>query len=114
MVSCTAGAGSLKMPGVALTAFLCVFAFATVLGWGLYGARCGQFLFGPGFWKRFVWMQMAGVLLGAVTRAGTLWLLAEIINGCMAFPNLAALLALSPELRRLVTEYKKESKKERV
>lgn len=31
----------------ALTFFLCVFAFATVLGWGLYGARCGQFLFGP-------------------------------------------------------------------
>lgn len=99
---------------VCLAAFLAIFAFATVLGWGLYGARCGQFLFGPGFWKRFVWMQMAGVLLGAVTRAGTLWLLAEIINGCMAFPNLAALLALSPELRRLVTEYKKESKKERV
>ena len=37
----------------ALTLFLSVFAFATVLGWGLYGARCGQFLFGPGFWKRF-------------------------------------------------------------
>lgn len=93
----------------ALTVFLAVFAFATVLGWGLYGARCGQFLFGPGFWKRFVWMQMAGVILGAVLRTETLWLLAEIVNGLMAFPNLIALAALSPELRRLVLEYRKRS-----
>ena len=93
----------------ALTFFLCVFAFATVLGWGLYGARCGQFLFGPGFWKKFVWMQMGGVLLGAVLQTQTLWLVAEIVNGLMAVPNLIALIALSPELVRLVREYKKKS-----
>ena len=93
----------------ALTFFLCVFAFATVLGWGLYGARCGQFLFGPGFWKKFVWMQMGGVLLGAVLQTQTLWLAAEIVNGLMAVPNLIALIALSPELARLVREYKKKS-----
>lgn len=93
----------------ALTFFLCVFAFATVLGWGLYGARCGQFLFGPGFWKKFVWMQMVGVLLGAVLQTQTLWLAAEIVNGLMAVPNLIALIALSPELARLVREYKKKS-----
>ena len=93
----------------ALTFFLCVFAFATVLGWGLYGARCGQFLFGPGFWKKFVWMQMGGVLLGAVLQTQTLWLAAEIVNGLMAVPNLIALIALSPELARLVQEYKKKS-----
>ncbi len=87
-----------------LTVYLGIFAFATVLGWGLYGARCGQFLFGPGFWKSFVWLQMAGVVLGAVLRTQTLWLLAEIFNGLMAIPNLAALLALSPELGRLTRE----------
>lgn len=91
-----------------LTFFLSVFAFATVLGWGLYGARCGQFLFGPGFWKTFVWMQMGGVLLGALLETRTLWLAAEIVNGLMAVPNLIALVALSPELRRLVREYKKK------
>ena len=94
--------------GIALTGCLAIFAFATVLGWGLYGARCGQFLFGPGFWKRFVWMQMAGVVLGAVLKTETLWRMAEIVNGLMAFPNLIALTALSPELRRLVREYKKK------
>lgn len=91
----------------ALTLFLSVFAFATVLGWGLYGARCGQFLFGPNFWKRFVWMQMGGVLLGAVLQTQTLWLCAEIVNGLMAIPNLAAVLILSPELCRLVREHRK-------
>ena len=85
------------------------FRLSTVLGWGLYGARCGQFLFGPGFWKKFVWMQMGGVLLGAVLQTQTLWLAAEIVNGLMAVPNLIALIALSPELARLVREYKKKS-----
>ena len=92
----------------ALTLFLSVFAFATVLGWGLYGARCGQFLFGPGFWKTFVWLQMGGVLLGALLETRTLWLAAELVNGLMAVPNLIALTALSPELCRLVREYKKK------
>ena len=89
-----------------LTLFLSIFAFATVLGWGLYGARCGQFLFGPGFWNRFVWFQMGGVLLGSVLRTQTLWLCAEIVNGLMAIPNLIALIALSPELCGLVREYR--------
>lgn len=90
----------------ALTLFLSVFALATVLGWGLYGARCGQFLFGRGFWKTFVRLQMGGVLLGALLETRTLWMAAEIVNGLMAIPNLVALVFLSPELRRLVWEYK--------
>ena len=52
---------------------------------------------------------MGGVLLGAVLQTQTLWLAAEIVNGLMAVPNLIALIALSPELARLVREYKKKS-----
>ena len=95
------------MPGVALTAFLCVFAFATVLGWGLYGARCGEFLFGPGFFRLFAWLQMAGVVLGAVMGAQIVWLLAELVNGLMALPNLAALLYLNQTIQNLTIDYKR-------
>ena len=92
---------------VFLAAALCCFAFATVLGWGLYGARCAQFLFGPKAWKPFAILQTVTVVLSAVLDTGVIWSLAETVNGLMAIPNLIALVILSPELRRLTLEYKK-------
>ena len=84
---------------------LCCFAIATVLGWGLYGARCAQYLFGDGVWKRFVFLQGIAVILGAVLKTGTVWLLSETVNGLMAIPNLIALVALFPELRQLIRNF---------
>ena len=95
---------------VFIAASLCCFAFATVLGWGLYGARCGQFLFGRGCWNTFALLQTAAVVLGAVLKTETVWLLAETVNGLMAIPNLIALAALSKEVVRLTKEYKKSGK----
>ena len=94
---------------VFLAAALGCFAFATVLGWGLYGARCAQFLFGPKVWNRFAFLQTVTVFAGAVLNTGTVWLLAETFNGLMAVPNLIALAVLSPELCRLTIEYKQKS-----
>ena len=93
---------------VAIAAALCCFAFATVLGWGLYGARCAQYLFGAGAWKKFAFLQAVTVVLGAVLETKTVWLLSETVNGLMAIPNLIALALLSPELFRLTKEYRKE------
>lgn len=91
-----------------LTAALCCFAFATVLGWGLYGARCAEYLFGKDSWKGFAWAQTATVVIGAVLNTEFVWLLAEILNGLMAIPNLIALILLSPELFRLTKNYSKK------
>lgn len=78
------------------------FAFATVLGWGVYGIRCAQFLLGPGAWKGFAWLQIGTVLLAAGAETELIWRLAEIVNGAMAAPNLIALGLLSPELLQMV------------
>ena len=94
---------------VFLAAALCCFAFATVLGWGLYGIRCAQYLFGPGSYRVFALLQAGVVVLGAVLETRTVWLLSEIVNGLMAIPNLIALATLSPELLRLLEEYKQVS-----
>lgn len=94
---------------VVIAAALCCFAIATVLGWGLYGARCAQFLFGTNVWKRFVYLQGIVIVIAAVLKTGTVWLLSEIVNGCMAIPNLIALLALTPELIRLIKDYRLRS-----
>lgn len=88
-----------------IAAELCCFAIATVLGWGLYGARCAQYLFGSGVWKKFVLLQGITVILGAVLKTGTVWLLSETVNGLMAIPNLIALVLLTPVVKRLTAAY---------
>jgi AGCS family alanine or glycine:cation symporter len=50
-------------------------------------------------------VQSAAVILGAVLGTGTVWMLAEIVNGLMAIPNLIALIGLSPVLRSLTSQY---------
>ena len=91
---------------ILIAAALCCFAIATVLGWGLYGARCAQFLFGDGVWKRFVFLQGGAVILGAVLKTGTVWLLSETVNGLMAVPNLVALAYFAPDLGRMLQEFR--------
>ena len=90
---------------VVITMALCLFALATVLGWGLYGIRCAQYLFGDGVWKPFVYLQIATVIIAAVLKTETVWLLAEIVNGLMAIPNLITLWALTPELIHIYKSY---------
>ena len=90
---------------VFLAIALCCFAFATVLGWGLYGARCCQFLFGEKAWNTFAILQTITVVFGAVMHTETVWLMAETVNGLMAIPNLIAMATLSTEVVRLTKEY---------
>lgn len=96
---------------VVLTLALGCFAIATILGWGLYGARCLEFLAGPKSWKYFALAQTAAVVLGAVLDTAMVWQLAETVNGLMAIPNLITLAALTPELKRLTKEYRKQGGK---
>ena len=96
----------------AIGAFLVLFALATVLGWGLYGASCAQFLFGPKAWKWFCGGQLPVIVLSAMGDSAALWQLSETVNGLMAIPNLITLALLTPEAVRLTIEYRKSDKKE--
>ncbi|MGT2934716.1 alanine/glycine:cation symporter family protein [Streptococcus castoreus] len=79
-----------------LTFSLVLFAFTTILGWSYYGERCFEFLFGITYltYFRVVFVLMVG--LGGFLKLELIWILADIVNGLMALPNLIALLALSP------------------
>ena len=92
---------------IVLVLTLCCFAFATVLGWGLYGARCAQFLFGNRTWTAFALAQTVTVALSSLMKTQTVWSLAETVNGLMVIPNLISLAVLTPEVVRLTKEYKK-------
>ena len=87
--------------GILLSASLACFAIATILGWGLYGLRCAQYLLGDASWKQFALLQAAVVLLGSMVRSEIIWALAEVFNGLMAIPNLLTLWLLRFELYRL-------------
>lgn len=100
------GAGALLWLAVLLT----LFAAATVMGWGLYGARCAEFLFGGRVWRYFAAFQILAMVFGSFLETPTVWQLAEAVNGLMAIPNLIALAALTPEVCRLTKEYKKTGK----
>lgn len=91
---------------VPLSLAVCCFAVATILGWGMYGARCAQYLFGDRVWKPFVWLQAVTVIVGATLSTGTVWMLSETVNGLMAIPNLIALAWLSPVLANITKKYK--------
>ena len=90
-----------------LTGAMTLFALATVLGWGLYGARCTQFLFGQKTWKYFVALQIPTVFAGAFLETASIWQLSEAVNGLMSIPNLITLAVLAPEAARLTKEYRK-------
>ena len=87
---------------------LCCFAIATILGWGVYGMRCAQFLFGERIWRIFVALQILTIIIGALLNTGTVWLFAETVNGLMAIPNLIALAYLSSQLRTLMEKDKEQ------
>lgn len=94
---------------VVLALCVCFFAFATVLGWGLYGGRCAQYLFGERAWRSFAVLQLFTVILGAVMKTHIVWLCSEIVNGLMAVPSLIAILGLSRHLNPLIRQYKQIS-----
>ena len=84
---------------------MALFAFATILGWGLYGLRCAEYLLGNRSFRPFALAHAATTVLGALLAPALLWELAEAVNGLMAIPNLIALAALSPEVFRLTNAY---------
>ena len=84
---------------------MCCFAFSTILGWGLYGARCIEFLFSEKVIKPFMVAYSLVAILGATVNLGLMWSIAETFNGLMAIPNLIALFLLSGTVVKLVKDY---------
>lgn len=84
---------------------MCCFAFSTILGWGLYGARCIEFLFNAKVIKPFMVAYSLVAILGATVELGLLWSIAETFNGLMAIPNLIAVFLLSGTVVKMTKEY---------
>ena len=84
---------------------MCCFAFSTIIGWGLYGTRCVEFLLGTKANKPFMVLYALVAIIGATMELGLMWNIAETFNGLMAIPNLIAVFLLSGVVVKLVKEY---------
>ena len=87
--------------GMVVTFGLAIFAFTTVLGWSYYGERCAEFLFGIRVILPYRLLWLVAIIIGALGKLEIIWLLADVLNGLMAIPNLIALVALSPVVFQL-------------
>ncbi|MCI7259884.1 MAG: sodium:alanine symporter family protein [Selenomonas sp.] len=78
-----------------LTIALALFAFTTILGWNYYGERACIYLFGTKGVLPYRLIFIVLIACGAFLKLEAIWILADIVNGLMAIPNLIALIALS-------------------
>lgn len=74
---------------------LVLFAFTTILGWNYYGERCIEYLLGVKAILPYRIIFIGLIACGAFLKLEAIWILADIVNGLMALPNLIALLGLT-------------------
>jgi AGCS family alanine or glycine:cation symporter len=90
---------------------MCCFAFSTIIGWGLYGARCAEFLFGSKILIPFNIAYCLISIVGATTDLGLIWGISDTFNGFMTIPNLIAIFLLTPVVLKLIKEHFSKDKK---
>lgn len=79
---------------------LSLLALATLISWNLYGVRCAQYLWGERGAGIYRVAYVLVILAGATMDLSAAWTLADALNGLVAIPNLIALLALLPVVRK--------------
>lgn len=92
---------------------LVLFAFTTIIGWSYYGERCVEYLFGRGAIRVFRYAWVVAIPVGVMLKLEVVWIIADILNGLMALPNLVALLLLSGVVAKLTREFYASNKVEK-
>ena len=95
--------GDIGQKFIAIAMFL--FAFTTVLGWSHYGSKAWEYLFGAKTTVIFRIIHVCTVIFGAVLTSTLAWDISDTFNGLMMFPNLIAVVALSPLVAKITKNY---------
>ena len=93
---------------------LTFFAYTSILGWDYYSEKCLEYLVGTRRqWavKIYRFLYVAIIFMGPYLTVSVVWGIADVFNGLMAFPNLVALLLLSPVVARTTFEFFARTKK---
>ena len=108
------GPQSRVISGFFLMTALTFFAFTTILGWDYYSEKCLEYLVGskrPWVIKAYRFLYVAVVFVGPYLTVSVVWGLADTFNGMMAFPNLVALVLLSPVVWRVTKDFLRRTQK---
>ncbi|MBR5094253.1 MAG: sodium:alanine symporter family protein [Oscillospiraceae bacterium] len=84
----------------ALSLFLALFSFTTVMGCSVTGTRCFCALFDPSAEQFYRTAYVICAVLGCLLPTEAIWRAADLINVSMAVPALLSLVLLSPSLGR--------------
>jgi AGCS family alanine or glycine:cation symporter len=84
---------------------LVFFAFSTMITWSYYGDRCTEYILGRKAVLTYRWVFVLLIPLGAVVKIDLVWLLTDVMNGFMAFPNLVGILGLSGLSVKMIKDY---------
>lgn len=102
------GPNAYRFSSFFLMAALAFFAFTTILGWDYYSEKCLEYLVGShrrGIVLSFRLVYVLFVAAGPYLTVAAVWGIADTVNGLMAFPNLVALVLLSPVVWRVTKDY---------
>ena len=91
--------------GIFVTASVSLFAFATVLGWSVFGLKAFEYVFGEGYSVYYKLIYILLILFGATGSINLIWGISDVFNGFMAIPNLIGVLLLSPVMLKALKNY---------
>lgn len=91
---------------------LLFFAFTTIIGWNYYGEKCIQYLLGTKAILPYKIIFIACIAIGPFMSLEFIFILADIVNGCMALPNLIGLIGLRKVVYRETFAYFKMQKQD--
>lgn len=86
--------------GFLVSASMAAFAFATIVGWYYIGRQMFSYLaeyLCPGVNTEYLYiiLYLLAVWLGCICRLELVWLMSDLVNGLMAYPNLLSLWLLA-------------------
>ena len=91
---------------------LIFFAFTTIIGWNYYGERCIEYLIGVKGIKLYKFVFIVFVGVGPFLSLDLVFIIADIVNGLMALPNLVGLMALRHVVINETNDFFEKLKKE--
>ena len=86
--------------GILVSASMAAFAFATIVGWYYIGRQMFSYLaeyLCPGVNTEYLYtiIYLLSVWLGCICRLELVWIVSDLVNGLMAYPNLLSLWLLA-------------------
>ncbi|MDP1835876.1 MAG: sodium:alanine symporter family protein [Chlamydiales bacterium] len=91
--------------GYLVSMALVFFGFTTIIGYAYYAEKCLEYLFGAKAVPFYRVVFVIFVVIGSVLHLEVVWMVSDIANGLMAYPNLIGLIALSGVVIKETQQY---------